>query len=198
MVDTRIAVKTLENAIAENFRCPGNPMPKSSITVDSSDVSISGAHSIPLSAIKRANGNEWWHGLEYDILVDWHGVDQNATYDIDMEVSSDFLTGQVTFELLYENKRGKYVPLARGQQQDNPVKSGPFVQRLKWFENANNVLENEDLTHGIVRLKVPGASLKQMVAAEDSGKVPSGEEMCVNFDMWFRAVRTDNRTPTPF
>jgi hypothetical protein len=114
VVNTRIAVKTIENAIEENFRCPGNPMPKNSITMNGKDISSSGEYSIPLSAIKRANGDEWWHGLEYDILLDWHGADANATYDIDVEVSSDFLTGQVTFGLLYENSAGHFRALARG------------------------------------------------------------------------------------
>jgi hypothetical protein len=66
------------------------------------------------------------------------------------------------------------------------------VQRLKWFENAANVVEDEDLTHLILRLQVPPTSLKQMVAAEDSGLVQPGEELCVNFNMGIRAKRTDN------
>ena len=152
MVNTRIAVKTIENAIEENFRCPGNPMPKNTINMNGKDISSTGEYSIPLSAIKRANGDEWWHGLEYDILLDWGSAGTDASYDIDVELSSDFLTGQVTFGLLYENKQGNFRALARGQQQDNPAKQGMYVQRLKWFENAANVVEEEDLTHLILRL----------------------------------------------
>ena len=93
IVNTRIAVKTLENVVMENLKCPGKPMPQHSITLKGDDVSVSGEYSIPLAAIKKANGAEWWHGMDYDILVDWQGVEKDAEYDIDVEVTSDFLTG---------------------------------------------------------------------------------------------------------
>jgi hypothetical protein len=117
VVNTRIAVKTLENVVAENFRCIGNPMPKNTLAIDGTDVAISGDYAFPLSHIKKASGDEWWHGLEYDIVIDWQRVDldKDAEYDIDIELSSDFLTGQMTFLLLAENKAGKFIPLGKAQ-----------------------------------------------------------------------------------
>lgn len=193
-MNTRIAVKTIQNAIAENFQCPGNSMPNSTFLVDGNDVSISGDYSIPLETIKRANGAEWWHGLEYDILIDWQSQDQGAAYDIDVEVSSDFLTGQVTFKLLYERKPGKYAPYASGFTEANVDKQGPFLQRLKMPLNSAEVIKNADFSHAILRLEIPATSLKQMVAVEDSGLLtPSSPDLCVNFGLWFRAVRTDTQ-----
>jgi hypothetical protein len=89
--------------------------------LDGNDVSVSGDYSFPLSGIQSSgkgtlfSGNEWWHSLEYDIELDWRDIEKEAEYDIDIEVKSDFLTGQIGFALMYENKAGKLVTLGHGQ-----------------------------------------------------------------------------------
>jgi hypothetical protein len=71
------------------------------------------------------------------------------------------------------------------------------VQRLKWFEHAGHIIEQEDLTHAVLRLSIPATSLKALVAAEDSGKAPQGEDLCMNLGIWFRAERLDKKNVNP-
>jgi hypothetical protein len=103
------------------------------------------------------------------------------------------LTGQIGFSLLYENRAGRFVPLARGTQQFNKLKEGPYTMRMKWLEHAGKIIEEENLEHAILRLSIPATSLKQMVAVEDTNKVPQGADLCTNFGLWFRAERLDKK-----
>lgn len=94
----------MTDVIAEDLHCIGAKVAPSHVTIDKSDVSVSGHYSFPLSALKSMGEGSWDEPLEYDIVLDWHSVEKDAEYRIDVETRSDFLTGQMTFQMLYENK----------------------------------------------------------------------------------------------
>lgn len=43
--------------------------------------------------------------MEYDIILKWPNADPQAQYYLDIETESDFLTGQMTFTLFYEDEQ---------------------------------------------------------------------------------------------
>ena len=72
------------------------------------------------------------------------------------------------------------------------LKDGPSVQRLKWLEHANHVLSKEDVSHAILRLKLPLSALQSMKIAEEFG-IEKGSDLCHNFGLSIRAERTDGK-----
>ena len=43
--------------------------------------------------------------MEYDIILKWPNADPQGQYYLDIETESDFLTGQMTFTLFYEDEQ---------------------------------------------------------------------------------------------
>lgn len=53
--------------------------------------------------------------MEYDIVLEWPFADPNSTYYVDVESRSDFLTGQLQFNLLYEHSDKTLRPLGHSE-----------------------------------------------------------------------------------
>ena len=58
--------------------------------------------------------------LEYDMILKWPFADPDAKYYLDIETESDFLTGQMTFTLFYEDEQRALEALGHSQ----PVTTG--------------------------------------------------------------------------
>ena len=77
------------------------------IAVHSDDFMWSGSFAFPSDYVAKAtesHGGSLDSALEYDLLLEWPTADPSAAYYLDIEASSDFLSGQVAFTLLYEGK----------------------------------------------------------------------------------------------
>lgn len=179
--------------IKENLRCPGKPLPPSTLKVDSENYGHREEYSIPLTDLKKGSGS-WEDGLDFDILVDWAAIPQDGNYDIDVETESDYLTSQMTFELLHEDKKTKALRQIGSSEWVEPlVKEGQWVQRLKLVEDPHDVATPEDLTHAILRLRWPPSSLEAMRIAETSGKAKD-HELCLSFTLAVRTERLDRQS----
>jgi hypothetical protein len=66
-------------------------------------------------------------GVEYDIALEWPGVDPDADYYLDMETQSDVLTGQLTFSLLYEDSNRVLKPLGKSKPVGSAAHNGRFI-----------------------------------------------------------------------
>lgn len=147
---------------------------------------------MPLSEIEKGTGS-WDDGLDYDILIDWASLPQDVPYDVDIETESDYLTGQMTFELLHEDKNTKTLrPIGSSEWVEPLLKEGDWVQRLKLVEDPHDVAAPKDLTTAILRLRWPRSSLEAMTIAKESGKA-AGQELCLTFSLAIRAERLDKK-----
>lgn len=88
----RIIAKPINDTIRENLVCRGKPLPPSTVAIKSDDVVVSGEFSFPGDWLAKAV-KEKGAGMEYDIVLEWPFADPNATYYMDIESRSDFLTG---------------------------------------------------------------------------------------------------------
>jgi hypothetical protein len=113
-IQLRVILKPTNDTIRENLRCAGKPLPPATIAMTTDDVALSGEYAFPSDFIAKAVENAEG-ALEYDVLLDWPTADPNATYYLDVESRSDFLTGQLTFNLLYEAEAHTLKPLGRSQ-----------------------------------------------------------------------------------
>ena len=83
-------MKPLNDVISENLHCFGKPLPPSTIPFHQDDVSVSGEYSFSSDFINKALDNRK-SSFEYDIVLDWNGIDPNTAYYLDIESRSDFL-----------------------------------------------------------------------------------------------------------
>lgn len=93
-------------------------------------------------------------GMEYDIVLEWPNADPNSTYYLDAESRSDFLTGQLTFTLLYEHADRSLRPLGHAVQVGTAMDGGQLVERLKLLEREGDLADDIDLSGALLRLKL--------------------------------------------
>jgi hypothetical protein len=68
---------------------------------------------------------------------------------------------------------------------------------LKLNENPHEIAAPDDLKSAILRLRFPAEALKAVKIAKDSGKLPSGQEACLTFELSVRAERLDGQAADP-
>ena len=110
LIHVRIISKPMNDTIRENLRCSGKQLPPASVPIKTDDVVVSGEFAFPGDWLAKAAQNPA-DGLEYDVVLEWPNADANTTYYLDAETRSDFLTGQLTFSLLYEHADKSLRPL---------------------------------------------------------------------------------------
>ena len=108
-----------------------------------------------------------------------------------METRSDFLTGQMTFTLLYEDKHKELKLIGRSQQVGalNDIggsQRGQYVQRLKLLDFEGDLADDIDLSGAILRLRLPAAALLLQETLKEKGHVARGHETCHNFELSVR------------
>jgi hypothetical protein len=193
IVFTRIAIKPIADMKEENLKCYGKPFPPEKVEFKKDDDVSEGEYSIPYSAIKKGRG-DWKDGLEYDIKLDFNTLDPKGEYKLDIEARSDFLTGQVTFEVLYESTNKNLEQLGYSERLHTEPR-GQMVQRLKLHEKTKDL--PDDLKEVTLRLKFPPNSLEAMKMIEDTNRLKEGEDLCHTFDLSIRAFRLDKSAPNP-
>jgi hypothetical protein len=185
---TRIAIKPISDMKEENLKCFGKQFPPQKVEFKTDDDVSEGEYSIPYSAIKKGEG-DWRDGLDYDIEIDFNSMDQKGEYKLDIEARSDFLTGQLTFELLYHGPNKNLEQLGYSERLKTEPR-GQMVQRLKF---RDNLADAGDIKTAILRLKFPPQSLEAMKMIEDTGRLKEGEDLCHTFDLSIRSFRLDNK-----
>jgi hypothetical protein len=98
----RLILKPVEEALNSNLRCHGKPLPPASLDILQDDFESSGVYSFGSDLVHKVT--DQGGALEYDIALNWPNADRSAQYYLDAESSSDVLTGQMTFTLLYEKQ----------------------------------------------------------------------------------------------
>lgn len=119
--------------------------------------------------------------------MEWPFANPNATYYMDVETRSDFLTGQISFNLLYEHSDKTLRPLGHSVQVGTAMDGGELINRLKLLDREGDLADDIDISGAILRLKLPDHALDALKFAKDSGMVPEGHEMCHNFELSIRA-----------
>jgi hypothetical protein len=163
---TRIAIKPIADMKEENLKCYGKSFPPAKVEFVHDDDISEGEYSIPYSSIKKGKG-DWRDGLEYDIELDFSKIDPSAEYKLDIEARSDFLTGQLTFELLYHGPNKNLEQLGYSERLKTEPR-GQMVQRLKFKENLKDA---DNIKTALLRLKFPPQALEAMKMIEDSGRL---------------------------
>jgi len=177
LVHVRIIAKPMNDTIRENLRCRGKPLPPSTVPIHSDDVVVSGEFAFPGDWLARALGDPA-NGMEYDVVLEWPDAEPNSTYYLDVESRSDFLTGHLSFHLLYEHTDRSLRPLGRSVQVGTAMEGGQLVERLKLLEREADLADDINLTGAILRLKLPAQALEALNFAQDSGFIPEGAEVC--------------------
>lgn len=131
--DLRIIAKAIDDVVNENLRCHAKPLLPPAVAVHSDDFMWSGSFAFPSDFISTATGGRGG-SLEYDVLLEWPTADPSATYYLDVEAESDFLSGQVTFSLLYEGKDRALRLLGRSHPLPSAAGGGQLIERLKLLE----------------------------------------------------------------
>ena len=90
--ELRIIVKALEDVMNENLRCHASPLLPPSISIHSDDFVWSGSFSFTSDYVTKAIGGRN-NNFEYDLLLEWPTADAKASYYLDIEAVSDFLSG---------------------------------------------------------------------------------------------------------
>ena len=121
----RIVSKPAQDVITEDVACEGNPLPPTSLTIDTDDFAHSGYYAFPsdfLEASKKKSGS-----LYYDIILRFGNPDPKAEYYLDVETRSDFLASGLSFQLLYEDSHKNLQALGKSLVLDSGAKSKTLV-----------------------------------------------------------------------
>lgn len=186
LAHVRIITKPVNDTIRENLVCRGKPLPPSTVPLKTDDVVVSGEFAFPGDWLAKAV-KDTSAGMEYDIILEWPFANPNATYYLDVETRSDFLTGQISFNLLYEHTDKTLRPLGHSIQVGTAMDGGELVHRLKLLDREGDLADDIDLSGAILRLKLPYNAFDALKFAKESGYVPEGTEMCHNFELSIRA-----------
>lgn len=182
----RIITKPVNDTIRENLVCRGKPLPPSTVPLKTDDVVVSGEFAFPGDWLAKAVKDPA-AGMEYDIVLEWPFANPNATYYLDIETRSDFLTGQVSFNLMYEHSDKTLRPLGHSVQVGTAMEGGELVHRLKLLDREGDLADDIDISGAILRLKLPDHAFDALRFAKESGLVPEGSELCHNFELSIRA-----------
>jgi hypothetical protein len=162
------------------------------VPVKTDDVVVSGEFAFPGDWLAKATGREAG-GMEYDVVLEWPNADPNTTYYLDVESRSDFLTGHLTFTLLYEHGDRSLRPLGHSLQVGTAMEGGQLVERLKLLEREGDLADDVNLSGAILRLRLDDHALQAFRIARESGFVPSGTELCHTFELSIRVERRDGQ-----
>ena len=100
----KIEVKPVHLVVDENFKCHGMSVPKRDVLIETDDFAQYHHHAFPSDFILSTTKGHKSEPFEYDMILKWPFADEHAKYYLDIETESDYLTGQMTFELLYEDE----------------------------------------------------------------------------------------------
>lgn len=192
LVQVRIISKPINDTIRENLHCRGKPLPPTTVPIKADDVVVAGEFAFPGDWLAKAVPGPA-DGLEYDVVLEWPNADPNSTYYLDVESRSDFLTGQLSFNLLYEHADRSLRPLGHSVQVGTAMDGGQLVERLKLLEREGDLADDIDLSGAILRLKLHDHALQALRFARESGLVPEGAELCHTFELSIRAERRDGQ-----
>jgi len=167
------------------------------IAVHSDDFMWSGSFAFPSDYVAKAtesHGGSLDSALEYDLLLEWPTADPSAAYYLDIEASSDFLSGQVAFTLLYEGKDRALRLLGRSHPLPSAAGGGQLIQRLKLLDQEGDLADDVDLTGAILRVSLPLESVQLLSILKAHGHLDRVKpELCHNFQLSVRAELLANR-----
>lgn len=97
--DFRVILKPVEAALAANLECQGDGLPPLSVDITDDDFALTGRYAFSRDFIHKVTDKGG--DLQYDIALNWPNAADLGQYYLDVETSSDVLTGQMTFTVLY-------------------------------------------------------------------------------------------------
>jgi hypothetical protein len=100
----KIEVKPVELVVHENFRCHGRSVPHRDVNIEQDDFAKYSHHAFSSDFILASTKGHKSEPIEYDMILKWPFADPDVKYYLDVETESDFLTGQMSFSLFYEDE----------------------------------------------------------------------------------------------
>jgi len=161
-------VKAIEDVVHENLRCQASPLLPPAVAVHSDDFAWSGSFAFPSDYVTKATEGRGG-SLEYDLLLEWATADPSASYYLDIEAESDFLSGQVAFSLLYEGKDRSLRPLGRSHPLPSAAGGGHLIERLKLLDREGDLADDVALTGAVLRVSLPSEAVELLSVLKARG-----------------------------
>lgn len=182
--DFRVILKPVANALASNLLCEPHPVPPLSVGIVGDDFELSETYAFSRAFIHKVTDKGG--DLEFDMRLSWPHADKEAQYYLDVESKSDVLTGQMTFTLLYEKPDKSLALLGRSHPAGSSAHESRFTQRLKLLDREEDLAEDVNVDHAILRIRYPPSSIHLIDELVDEGLL-GDQEACHTFQLSIRA-----------
>jgi len=181
--DLRIISKAFDDVAYENLRCHAKPLPPASLDVNSDDFVFSGSYAFPSDFVQKLSDGKH-ETIQYDMLLEWPTADPQAEYYLDIESQSDFLSGHVSFTLMYEDKNRALKLLGRSHPLPSGATTGSdkLIERLKLIDQEGDLADDIDLSGAVLRMTLPKESVRLLPELKERGYIGRDKsEVCFNF-----------------
>lgn len=182
--DFRVILKPVANALASNLLCEPHSVPPQSVAITGDDFELSETYAFSSTFIHKVTDKGG--DLEFDMRLSWPNADKEAQYYLDVESKSDVLTGQMTFTLLYEKPDKSLAPLGRSHPAGSSAHESRFTQRLKLLDREEDLAEDVNVDHAVLRIRYPPSSIHLVDELVDQGLLHD-QEACHTFELSIRA-----------
>ena len=191
--DFHIAVKPLRYVVHENLQCVGYELPPDyiNVTEKTTRLDVPGGFS---DELLRELGQSNARGMvEYDIMIDL----PHSDFFIDVELKSDFLSGNIRMFLFAADPDGNWHKIAHSElfdenshddigidaDQELGLKLGDqtMIQRLRFVEEVDPAVV-ENASQLMLRLKVSPKAILDAISHNQLYN-PNFESICFNFHM---------------